>query len=128
MSIKKNSIDEDNNDKVNYDIGKNEYNVTYKLIPKIAKNQFVSTQIENINLEIVDKLPQGIKYVPGTCNYSEPTIENNADGTTSLKWDIYSCTAGDAINPIIYQAKINEETENGTQYISNVVVAEKIAD
>ena len=128
LSIKKNSIDEDNNDKVNYDIGKNEYNVTYKLIPKIAKNQFVSTQIENINLEIVDKLPQGIKYVPGTCNYSEPTIENNADGTTSLKWDIYSCTAGDAINPIIYQAKINEETENGTQYISNVVVAEKIAD
>lgn len=125
LSINQKAINEnDNTEKKNYDIGKNEYDVTYKLMPNIASSTF--SNITDITLKIEDTLPKGLTYVPGSSSNGEPEVINNADGTTKLVWYIYGCETGKSIDPIIFKAHMDEESNNGAQYENKVVVSEVI--
>lgn len=127
LSLTKTSIDESTNEKkVNYDIGRNEYDVTYKLTPSLPANQYSSATVGNITLQVKDTLPKGLTYVSESCEHGEPEIIENSDGSTTLVWYIYNCTIGEAIDPITYKAHINEESENGTQYETVAIVSEVI--
>lgn len=128
LKIDKDAVDENNLTKENYDLGKNEYDVTYVITPTIVKNTYTTNKIKNINLKIEDKLPKGIKYISGTSNYEEPICTINEDGTTNLIWNLYNCTEGEQIEPIKYQAHIDEETQNGTQFINSAIVSENITE
>ncbi|MBO5477540.1 MAG: MucBP domain-containing protein [Clostridia bacterium] len=123
LKVQKVSVDADGNEKVNYDISKNEYDITYKITPTLNKMSTVTTEIKNVTVKIKDILPDGLKYVTGSCEYGEPEITENSDGTTTLIWYIYDCEAGKAIEPIYYQAHIDESTPNGTQYTNTVIVS-----
>ena len=115
LKVQKISIDDDGNEKVNYDISKNEYDITYKITPILNKMDSVTAEIKNVTVKIKDILPDGLEYVTGSCEYGEPEITQNSDGTTTLIWYIYNCEVGKGISPIYYKAHINESTPNGTQ-------------
>ena len=127
LNITSKSIDESGNAKVNYDLGKNEYDVKYKLQPSLV-NANLKTSITGVNLKIEETLPVGMTYVPGSCEYDEPEITKNSDGTTLLVWYKYNCTVGEKIEPIVYKAHISEETANGVQYQTKTVVEEIIGE
>ena len=122
LGVEKISVDEYGNEKVNYDISKNEYDITYKLIPILNKIENVNVDIKNVTIKLTDILPKGLNYVSGSCEYGEPEITNNSDGSTTLIWYIYNCEVGKEIKPIYYKAHINESTSNGTQYTNKVVI------
>ena len=122
---------ENNKEKVNYDLGKNENVATYEVQPVIDRNANISTQIENVTLKTEVTLPQGLTYVSGSSKrgetaYSEPNIETNKDGGSKLTWNIYNCKSGEEIQPIIFEANINNETRNGEQYTTKFIISEVI--
>ena len=118
---------EDGSIKVNYDVGRNEYEVKYKLTPTLSMANKQGVNISNVTVTVNDTLPVGLTYVPGSSNYDEPDIIKNDDGTTILVWKIYNCTTNTAITPIIFSAKIDEETPNGKQFETVALVeADKI--
>ena len=117
----------DGSNKINYDIGRNEYEVNYKLSPVLSTEGYNNVSISNITLKVSDTLPVGLNYVPGSSNYDEPDVMRNDDGTTTLVWEIYNCVTNVAIDPITFKAKIDEETVNGKQLETVAVVeADKI--
>ena len=131
LTVSKTSIDEQTgNEKINYDLGKNEYEVTYKITPNMPKPDRLTGDITGVNLKLVDTLPKGLTYVGGSSNelYGEPERTDNSDGTTTLVWYIYNQTVGKTITPLTYKARISEESENGKQYQNTVVVSEVIGD
>ena len=121
LGVNKKEIDENGNEKKNYDFSKNEYNVTYKIQPTVKS----LSNIKDVTLEITDTLPKGMTYVRGSSNLDEPeVIYNDEDGTTTLKWHVYGVETQKAIQPITYQAHIDETTKNGENLESTVVITE----
>ena len=112
---------QDNSIKTSYDMGRNEYEVEYKLTPSItsASNNL---DVTTATLRVTDVLPKGLTYVPGSSNYGDPEIIPNSDGTTTLRWYIYDCVIGEAIDPITFKANIDEESTNGMQYTTIATV------
>ena len=120
------AIDESKAEKVNYDLGKNENVVTYSVEPQLDGNTNIVSQIENVTLKAEVTLPQGLTYIPGSTEYGEPEITNNSDGSQTLVWYIYGVISGQAIEPIRFNAQIDNETENGKQYETKFVISEVI--
>ena len=106
--------------KVNYDIGKNENVVTYKISPVISTPEVSS--ITGVTVSVKSTLPSGLTYVPNSCNYGEPEINDLGGGVTELTWYINDCTVGEDILPLTYDAKIYDEAPNGMQYTTKAVV------
>ena len=113
--------------KKNYDISKNEYEVTFKIQPILTLNGIENTEpLTNATIKLIDTLPKGLKYVKNSSNTEtepEPEITENEDGTTTLTWNVTGCQSDKEITPVIYKTHIDENTKNMTQY-NNVVVAE----
>ena len=125
------TIDENSKEKVNYDLGKNENIVTYNVKPQLDANENIATKIENVTLKAEVTLPQGLTYISGSSkrgeeSYTEPEITNNSDGTQKLIWYIYGCASGEEIDPIRFNAQIDNESTNGTQYTTKFVISEEI--
>ena len=125
------AIDSSKSEKVNYDLGKNENIVTYSVEPQLDVNPNLSSQISNVTLKNEVTIPKGLEYIPGSSkrgenSYTEPEITKNSDGSTTLVWYIYGVTSGQAITPITFNASIDNETANGTQYQAKFVVSELI--
>ena len=108
------TIDEEENVKTNYDFGKNEYKVKYKVTSIL--NSSASDTISGVNVRNTITLPLGLTYVPNSSNYGEPEISKNSDGTTTLVFNIPNCTVNQSIDSLIFEASIDEESVNGTQY------------
>ncbi|MCI8384201.1 MAG: DUF11 domain-containing protein [Clostridia bacterium] len=119
LSITKTSI------KQEYNLSGKEYDVTFEIQPKL-KNR--DNEIKGIHLKITDTLPKGLSYGTGTCNYDEPEVTINEDGTTTLVWYVYNCTVNQEISPITYTAYIDKNTKDKTTYTSKIVVAEILND
>lgn len=50
--------------KKNYDISKNEYEVTFKIQPILTLNGIENTEpLTNATIKLIDTLPKGLKYV-----------------------------------------------------------------
>ena len=111
------AIDENETEKENYDLGKNENIVTYSVEPQLDGNVTLKAEIT---------LPQGLTYIPGSTEYGEPEITNNSNGSQTLIWYIYGVISGQAIEPIRFDAQIDNETENGKQYETKFVISEVI--
>ena len=125
------AIDNLNNAKVNYDLGKNENVVTYSVQPQLDKNGNLSSQISNVTLKAEVTIAKGLSYVAGSSKreeniYTEPEITSNSDGSQKLVWYIYGCTSGQAIEPITFEANIDDESANGQQYTATFVVSEVV--
>ena len=117
------SKNDDGTTKINYDIGKNENIVTYSLKPQLDYAEGSTAEVTNITVTVEDTLPEGMRYVPGSCEFGEPEVTNNADGTQTLIWEIYNCSLGQEVETIIFNAKIDEESTNGIQYTNTVIVS-----
>ena len=127
------AIDENNADKVNYDLGKNENVITYILEPQLDANETLISQIEGVVLKTEVILPKGLTYELGSSKrgqeaYTEPEIEENEDGTTTLTWYIYEVTSGKAIEPIKFGAEISNTSVNGQQYETKFVISEYVRE
>ena len=120
------AINGSNEEKVNYDLGKNESIVTYSVEPQLDGNTNITSQIENVTLKAEVTLPQGLTYIPGSSEYGEPEITNNSNGSQTLIWYIYGVISGQAIEPIRFNAQIDKESENGQQYETKFVISEVI--
>ena len=120
------AIDENETEKENYDLGKNENIVTYSVEPQLDGNNNIASQIENVTLKAEITLPQGLTYIPGSTEYGEPEITNNSNGSQTLIWYIYGVISGQAIEPIRFNAQIDNESENGKQYETKFVISEVI--
>ena len=120
------AINGSNEEKVNYDLGKNESIVTYSVEPQLDGNTNITSQIENVTLKAEVTLPQGLTYIPGSSEYGEPEITNNSNGSQTLIWYIYGVISGQAIEPIRFNAQIDNESENGQQYETKFVISEVI--
>lgn len=128
QKVEVHSIDSDGNEKITYDLGKNEYDINYELVP-ILSSEDSDIEIEGITVTLTDTLASGLTYVSGSSNYGEPDITQNSDGTSTLVWKIYDCTVGKDITPLTFKAHINEEVANGTQYTNTAVIsADKIGN
>ena len=116
-SIAVKTIDEDSGEeKVTYDLGRNENVVTLQITPTLSElDSQIPTNIKGATVRIKETLPAELTYVPGSSNYGEPkeTIEND-DGTTTYIWDIYNCNVGETIEPLVIKAEINPDVTNGT--------------
>ena len=117
------AVNATDNKKINYDIGRNEYNVRYKVSPKVTSVTTDSDPQTGVTIILTDTLPEGLTYVPGSSNYGEPEITNNSDGTTTLVWNINDCTIDVDINPLYFEAHIDENTINGAQYTTQVIIS-----
>ena len=114
---------ETNEKKTNYDMSKNEYNVTYKVTPALKNPVNESTLGESdVTVNAVVTLPKGMTYVAGSSNYGDPDLVENDDGTITLTWTIYNCTVNKEIEPVIFEGHINEENSNGTQLVTNAEI------
>ena len=127
------TIDEINNNKVNFDLGRNENIVTYSLEPEIELLSNNIAKIENATIKAEVTLPVGLTYIPGSStrgdiSYTEPEIAENADGSTTLTWYLYGITSGDTIDPILFDAQIENNTANNTQFETKFVVSEVIGE
>ena len=100
--------------KLNYDFGKNEYKAKYKVTSIL--NSTANDTISGVNVRNTIILPIGLSYVPNSSNYGEPEITKNNDGTTTLIFNIPNCTVNESIDSLIFEASIDEESANGTQY------------
>ena len=120
------AIDNLNNAKVNYDLGKNENVVTYSVQPQLDKNGNLSSQISNVTLKAEVTIAKGLSYVAGSTEYGEPEITNNSNGSQTLIWYIYGVISGQAIEPIRFNTQIDNETENGKQYDTKFVISEVV--
>ena len=119
-------------EKENYDLGINENVVTYSVEPTLS-NYTASSLVENATLKAEVTIPKGLEYVFGSSkrvgdSYDEPDITSNSDGSTTLVWYFYNCDSGEAITPITFDANIDNETANGTQYEAKLVVSEEIGE
>ncbi len=122
---KKAMVDENSQEeKVNFDFSKNEYDVTYKVTPTLLNSATTEKNITGVNLKCVDTLPNGVTYTVGSSNYGEPDVTKNDDGTTTLVWHINNATVNEEIKPIIYKAHISEELSNGTILNSTTTIDE----
>ena len=126
------ALDNTNKEKINYDIGKNENIVTYSINPKLEANTNLKDPISGVTVKAEVTLPTGLKYIAGTSKragekYTEPEIEETSEGQ-KLTWYIYGCTSGQKIEPILFDAQIDNETENGVQYTTKLVVSEVVKD
>ena len=123
---------ENNVEKVNYDIGKNENVVTYSVEPKL-QNYAGTEPVENVTLKAEVTIPKGLEYIAGSANrsgtsYTEPEITENSDGSSTLVWYLYNCTSGENIDPILFDAQIDNESTNGIQYTATFIVSEVIGE
>lgn len=109
--------------KINYDMSKNEYDVTYKMSP-VLKNTIDTVNFgeSDVTVDVIAKLPSSMSYVAGSSNYGDPELTLNPDGTTTLTWTIYNCTVNETIEPIIFKGHINEESTNGEQITVNAEI------
>ena len=117
--------------KINYDFSKNENIITYNIQPQLDANTNISTQISDVILQAKVILPQGLQYIPGSSirggeRYTEPEITDNNDGTQTLIWHIYGVISGQAIEPIRFNAQIDNESANGQQYTATFIVSEVV--
>ena len=120
------AIDSNNNEKLNYDLGKNENVVTYKVEPVLEKNPNLATQISGVTLKSEITLPKGLTYIGQSSNYGDPHITTNSDGSSTLIWYLENCTSGTTITPITFNAQIDNETPNETSYTSTFIIYEVI--
>ena len=128
QTIQVSTVDGNGNEKLNYNFGKNEYDVKFKLEP-ILSSESDNIKTDGITVTITDTLPRGLSYVSGSSNYNDPEIIINDDGTSTLIWKIYDCVVEEEIEPITFLAHINEETSNGTQFTNKAVIsADKIGN
>ena len=104
--------------KTNYDIGRNENIINYRIAPQLNGN----ADIDGVTVKLTTTLPKGLEYVAGSADYREPNIINNSDGTTTLIWEIYNCSVGESIRTVDFKVHIDEETANGTQYTTQTVI------
>ena len=104
--------------KVNYDIGRNENIINYRIAPQLIGE----ADIDGVTVKLTTTLPKGLEYVAGSSNYREPDITNDSNGTTTLVWEIYDCSVGESIRTIDFKVHIDEETANGTQYSAQTVI------
>ena len=116
-----NTLTSDSQKKINYDLSRNENEVEYKLTPTLSNN-YNKTQITGVTIEVLDTLPAGMTYKPGSSNYGEPEIISNSDGTTTLKWTINNCTVNEPITPVIFKVILDEELSNGVQLETKAVI------
>ena len=114
----------DGKSKENYDLGRNETEVTYKVKPMLKSLEGSTDRIEEITITLTDTLPKGLKYKKGSSNstYGEPTVTENADGTSTLVWRKGTFSLDDDIPLLTYKAAIDLTSANGTAYTSSVIV------
>lgn len=123
QNINVESLDSSGNLKENFDLGRNESEVTYKITSSLTSPYTADLKISGVTLKVTDTLPKGLSYIPGSSSsYGEPDITENEDGTTRLVWQIYDCGVGKNIEPIIFRAKIQEETTNSTSFTTTAVI------
>ena len=116
-SIDVKTIDEvTGEEKIKYDIGKNENIVKLRITPKLteADSQY-PINVTGATVRIKQTLPPELTYVPGSSNYGEPIERiSNSDGSTTYIWDIYDCDVGKEIEPLLIEAEIEPDLINGT--------------
>ena len=127
------TVDNTNTDKVNYDLSKNENIVMYSVEPQLDANSNLASQIGNVTLKAEVTISKGLTYVPGSStrgneNYTEPEITKNSDGSCTLVWYLYGITSGQTITPILFDAQIDNNTSNNTQFETKFVVSEEVGD
>lgn len=64
------------------------------------------------SVQVTQRLPKGLTYKPGSgvvgVNKKEPTVTKNADGTTTLLWDIlFSLADGGKVDTVQFDTTIN---------------------
>ena len=121
--ISQKPVDDNGNEKINYDLGRNENIVTYKITPTLTSYGNIQSNIKDVAITITDTLPNGLTYVPNSSNYGEPQLTKNVDGTTTLVWQITGCNVDEKIEDLVFKASIYEETPNGTQYKNKAVIS-----
>ena len=120
------SIDDDGNEKINYEVEKNDVIAKFKISPSITAES--SEEVSDVTIKVKCVLPQGLTYIPNSCSiYGDPQIQSDS-GVTTLAWIINDCKVNQKIEDIIYSVKINEDIENGTECNVTTTIEEVISE
>ena len=77
------------NEKINYDIGRNEDIVTFGIKPRLQTVLTIGIPMNNITITLEETLPVGLKYIPGSSSDNEPIVETLSGGMQKLTWYIF---------------------------------------
>ena len=120
QKIQQTPISINGEEKKNFDLGKNENVVRYKIEPTLYQEDDNKTEVTGVTVKIEDTLPEGLTYIPNSCNYGEPEISENG---RVLTWYIYNCSSDKLIDPLYFDASIAENTPDTTQYVNTAVMS-----
>ena len=131
------AIDNNYEEKINYNLDKNENIVKYMITPILDVNENLISQIENITLKAEVILPNGLSYKKesgkiGSIKFEPTKILNSEtdvtlrEGETKLIWYIEGVTSGQIIEPIEFEVNIASNSKNQQQYITTFIVSEDI--
>lgn len=95
-------------------------------------------------MTVVDTLPKGVSYLPGTSFYGgtykanstpgypgtveggrseEPEIKVNGDGTTTLTWKISGVKVGKNVPKIFFKGRIDSKTGNNVSFVNKAGIS-----
>lgn len=112
---------ENNVPKINYDFGKNEYQVDFKITPYITIPDTVDTISSAYSQNVVVRAylrADQITYMPSSCEFGDPVITTVVEDGIEynvLQWIVPDCKINEEITPLYFSGHLNPKLENNTQ-------------
>ena len=75
------------------------------------------------NVTVVDTLPSGLAYVPGSANLAPLSVLPGAAGTTVITWDVGNMSTDAGSLSITYQARVSPDVSTGATLTNTAVVS-----
>jgi uncharacterized repeat protein (TIGR01451 family) len=94
--------------------------VTFKLKSTITAT--VNPAPVSPNIVIRDILPATMNYVVGSANTVPSSVVTNADGTTTISWNLGARGPNQAVPDITYRAKIRLDAPNNSTAVNTAII------
>lgn len=124
ISVKKTVANGDSSFKqtgTTFNLNNSERIVTYKLEPKLSVNSELK-QLDNATITLTDIIPKELSYLNCISGLEPVSSVKNADGSTTLIWEIPNCSSSTPIPEIVYNCSISGLAKAGT-YDSTVTIS-----
>lgn len=117
-----------------YDLDIGERTVTYVVHPTVSvvsANSEVSSSTETTDVTVWVTLPTALTYIMDSASLAPSQVQENADGTSTVTWEIPSQTVGEAMEDIYFSCLIgaagtaDDVQNNDTITISASITSDK---
>jgi uncharacterized repeat protein (TIGR01451 family) len=99
--------------------------VPYRLQPTASAPVPVGTTDPFVmhDVKVVDTIPSHMTYVAGSASRTPDSVVVNADGTTTITWNLGDVPVNTTLPAITYDARVKLTAPNGAQEVNTVVIS-----